>query len=301
MEIYFERGIYDNLMNVNLVNTTMKVLTIVLSFCGGNPSISINEQRGVLQRVQDKMKFCTNNRINIIPKIWPAYVDICPTTDPTNCNADFIVSQVSSQIAAVDKEQFVSYILPKEMQCDFAGLGSVGPCTGDVQCNTWINGLYANSTDLYLHELGHNLGLGHASYKGNAYGDMTDVMGECCAERCFNAVHLDTLHVQRSKKIIAYPIDDFTVHNVILGKNEYVTMVGGKKKYYLQNRQSDGYDQIPEFGSGLNVYIKHSNKPETSELIMIIGNSTKTFNIDNGISVTLLGITNDAYTISIHW
>lgn len=289
-------------MNVieKVVNTTMKVLTIVLSFCGGNPSISINEQRGVLLRVQDEMKFCTNNRINIIPKIWPTYVDICPTIDSTNCNADFIVSQVSSQIAAVDKEQFVSYILPKEMRCDFAGLGSIGPCMGNEQCSTWINGYYANYTNVYLHELGHNLGLGHARYNGRTYGDATDIMGECCAERCFNAVHLDTLKVQRSKKIIAYPLDDFTIHKVTLGKNEYITLIG-EKKYYVQNRQSNGYDKIPkQFGNGLNVYIKYPNEPETSELYKILGNSTQTFEIDNGISVTLIGIRSNTYTISIH-
>jgi hypothetical protein len=38
-----------------------------------------------------------------------------------------------------------------------------------------------------FHELGHNLGLQHASTVGNDYGDGSSTMGGCCGDRCFNA------------------------------------------------------------------------------------------------------------------
>lgn len=77
----------------------------------------------------------------------------------------------------------IIYLFPSNPSCGWSGLGEVG---GNL---TWINGW--NVSDLYVHELGHNVGLGHASYRdcgalsidnyGNCttseYGDIYDVMG----------------------------------------------------------------------------------------------------------------------------
>jgi hypothetical protein len=281
-----------------VLSSTMKLLTVILSFCGGEPPISIREQSGVLQRVRNSMQYCTNNKIDIDPVIWPKYVDVCSKFNPVQCDTYFVTSQVLSQIS-VDGARYIMYILPKELPCNFAGLGVLGPCRYQP-CSTWINGYYASSTSVYLHELGHNLGLGHAKYKGQPYGDMTDLMGACCADRCFNAVHLDLLQVQNPKQIITYPFDDTFVQRVVLGINEYITIIG-QKKYYIQNRQSRGYEQLPEyFKDGLYVYINHPMKAETSELIMMIGNSSDEIQIDNGVNLQLLNVSQGDYTVVIY-
>lgn len=274
-----------------LIKSTMKVLTVVLSFCGGNPPTSISNQINTMNQVKNAMNFCTDSKVVVAPFVWPDYVDICPN----NCDPGVIANEVASQIN-LSNERYVIYILPKEMQCDFAGLGTVGPCVWNRQCNSWINGHYANSTSVYLHELGHNLGLGHAKYNGNSYGDLSDVMGACCTDRCYNAVHLDTLRVKTAKISVTYPVSKPI--KVILCKNEYITIIG-QQRYYLQNRQKDGYDQVSdEFGGGINVYTQHLKQADSSELLMMIRNTT-TVRISLDITVSVLQIDRNEGTCTI--
>ena len=54
-------------------------------------------------------------------------------------------------------------ILPFMDACGWAGLASVG-C--GKRCYAWLQGGYSTSADTVFHELGHNLGLQHASTAG---------------------------------------------------------------------------------------------------------------------------------------
>lgn len=298
---FISTDLYAGRMNWNLTTITMRVMTVVLSLCGQIPSTSIENQMSVLDRVKNVMNVCTNNRVNIIPVIWPNYVDICPTSGLYTCDTNAIIEQVRSQVTS--NEPYMVYILPKEIQCSFAGLGTVGPCNRNTQCNVWINGYYANYTEVYLHELGHNLGLGHSKYNGYSYGDLTDAMGACCTERCFNAVHLNMLRIKSPKKIIQYPLDEFKTYNLTLGPNEYITLISNAKReqrYFLQNRQNNGYDQVPKtFGTGLNLYIEHIKQPDTSELLVMFRN-IRTAKIDNGVSLTITRQYKGSITLAIH-
>lgn len=66
----------------------------------------------------------------------------------------------------------VMVVFPFTSDCSFAGLGEIGPLKTDGQGNplpliTWLNGIYANDEQVdsavAAHELGHNLGVRHAS------------------------------------------------------------------------------------------------------------------------------------------
>lgn len=77
------------------------------------------------------------------------------------------------------------FIFPDNSSCDWAGLGEVG----GTPTMMWSNG--SNDDRLFSHELGHNVGVGHASYRDcgtkaintysscttSEYGDIYDVMG----------------------------------------------------------------------------------------------------------------------------
>lgn len=67
-------------------------------------------------------------------------------------------------------------ILPKQVTCAWAGLGSVG-CDGK-SCSTYIKGVSGFDNSVVFHELGHNIGLSHAGRGKDEYGDQTDVMGD---------------------------------------------------------------------------------------------------------------------------
>lgn len=90
------------------------------------------------------------------------------------------------------------YLLPTG-PCGFVGMGMVG-CDGTVfDCRVWIAGDYWGNSQVYVHELSHNLYLGHAGAYNSAgafddYGDWTCFMGYASgsandANRCANLPH----------------------------------------------------------------------------------------------------------------
>lgn len=89
------------------------------------------------------------------------------------------------------------YVLPEQSQkpCHWEGLGWVG-CSS-ILCRAWVN--TCQRMEVFVHELGHNLGMSHASSDfddlGNVvtYGDPTAFMGNkffsSSDQLTFNAVH----------------------------------------------------------------------------------------------------------------
>lgn len=283
---------YDgvNKMIGGVFRTTMKFLTVVLSLCGGQPSISIDGARGMMQKVNSSLSFCTKNKFWVNPIAIEKHIDICPNS-LNSCNVDNLRAAVIEKVPNIKNYRHVLYILPKEVQCTFAGLGSIGPCSGSQQCEVWINGYYPNYTGVYVHEIGHNLGLRHAKYNGYSYDDMTDIMGACCDERCFNAVHLYKLNIQKPKHMYNYPL--LKDESVTLGKNEYIMLVTQTNMYFLHNRQRNKFDQVPkQFGNGLNVYVQLVGQSEDSELLYQLRTVNSPIEIEGkGFVVTLLNQT----------
>ena len=147
------------------------------------------------------------------------------------------------------------YVLPKGDFCGFGGLGTVGPC-GNGACRVWISGMIPHELPAYLHELGHNLGLGHAEYMGDQYGDLTDTMGYCCNMRCFSAPNTHTLGWSKSVKKITLPIYD--TKEFKLKASEYVIILDPVRmeRIFVQYRTSNlnKYERsLPR--SAINIYM----------------------------------------------
>lgn len=64
----------------------------------------------------------------------------------------------------------IVYVMPRQ-SCSFAGAGTIGGNPSQA----WI--FSCHTPDVYAHELGHNLGMHHASTPGGEYGDLSDLMG----------------------------------------------------------------------------------------------------------------------------
>lgn len=78
-------------------------------------------------------------------------------------------------------------ILPASLSRSWAGLGVVD-CNNGPHCFSWIRSEFL-STFIYLHELGHNWGLGHATLFGNNEGDLYSIMGRESSNNCYNGAH----------------------------------------------------------------------------------------------------------------
>ncbi|KAG1681350.1 hypothetical protein FOA52_007398 [Chlamydomonas sp. UWO 241] len=131
--------------------------------------------------------------------------------DATLCSGESLLETayeadwVAANLLNISHQRYVHHILvyPRGMrtwgraldgsQCTWAGNAALGMAMG-TWSYVWVAGDYWGNRQLYLHEIGHNYRLGHASTFVSAdsddkahHGDWSSAMGYCCSDRCFNA------------------------------------------------------------------------------------------------------------------
>lgn len=103
----------------------------------------------------------------------------------------------------VTNYKYKMFVIPKNTPAKFYGLATLG-CPQD-DCFSWYN-TETYVPNLFLHEIGHNMGLDHSRTVNDEYGDTTCVMGNQ-PNRCWNAAHRYTLGWSEPRL------------NLLLGKN----------------------------------------------------------------------------------
>ncbi len=253
-----------------VVSQPLKYLTIILSVCNYPPAITPEEALHVLVSsnvsVKSQMKICSKGKITFDTLVFPRYVQIPCETYTSICDVSTWSTQADNALKPfIDVENYSHriYILPMGV-CSFGGLGVIGPCfrTCDTNsqcvskiCRVWISGESSRYPIAYLHEIGHNQGLQHATYNSDEYGDFSDLMGLCCDNRCYNAVHLKKLGIDEPKSIVVLPFANSYSFNLIT--NEYVEINEpfSMTHWYVQFRKSFGADNVrSDFEDSLNVY-----------------------------------------------
>ena len=295
------------LSNVKRVfSESIKALTIILSICNMSPSISPENAASVLygntaiESVKGLMSYCSNKKYVLEPYIFPQYVQIPCPEDIHSCNVESWAERADNAIRPlmnIDDYLYKIYILPKG-GCSFAGLGVKGPCTKNNKCRIWISGDYPFFPAVYFHELGHNLGLSHASYQGDEYGDFSDIMGYCCKNRCFSAPNNNKLNISSPLKSYTLPYD--IKESILLLPNEYILILDPvtQTKWFVQNRQTNDIEDIPiTFTNSINIYSLPystlSNETSISTLHIPLHQPFETFVIQNLLKVTLVEMTQD--------
>lgn len=156
----------------------------------------------------------------------------------------------SSELDAIAQSQGINlanyprrvYVFPQNA-CASAGYGSVGGSPS----RAWI--FHCGVTDLYAHELGHNLGLRHAWTPGDEYGDTSDIMGlSGLALRQFAAPNKVTTGWIPSSRVVnvsgsgQYTLEATAAANPAYSQALTLPKPDTKDAYFISFRQPIGYD-----------------------------------------------------------
>jgi hypothetical protein len=130
----------------------------------------------------------------IMPWTWPSCNDaLIWQIYHTAINHTTSVLRLSTNVY---KRQMI-FMPPKV--CGFAGLAMVGCSPGP--CGIWYNGYCVT---LIAHEVGHTMGLNHATTEGKEYGDSSDVMGFGNSQRCLNAPYSAQMGWSQPLMVLSY-------------------------------------------------------------------------------------------------
>jgi hypothetical protein len=153
---------------------------------------------------------------------------------------------------------------------------------------------------LFVHELGHNLGLQHAGKRnGDEYSDTSDVMGACCLlePTCLNAVHEDQLQLRPSIAVLNTSSTTWQQQRpYLLGSDrEYMVIKGKVFWFYVQFRMRPEASLLApwERGPAVLVYAtvpwtpNEAVKPTTTLLTTMTGASPNTSWIDVERAITV--------------
>lgn len=246
------------------------------------------------------------------------------------CDVDGWASQARDAVTAagdsLDGYDNVMFVFPQQSSCNWAGLGEL------PGSQTWLNGDI--SVRVAAHELGHNLGLHHASSytctrggvpvtmstscSASEYGDPFDVMG--LNPRHNNGFHLAELGVVRGANVSTVTASgSYTLRSAMTpgtgtdllriptgsGSGHYydldIRTAGGVFENYLSNAAvvngvSIHYD--PSVGSRLQSMLLDATPGSSSGFVDSALTQGNTFS-DGSISITASSVTPGAATVDV--
>ena len=145
-------------------------------------------------------------------------------------------------------------------------MGNVG-CSASY-CFSWIPTSWAHKVADYMHEMGHNLGMGHAGeIDGSPFSDMSDAMAACCPTRCYNAPHnmllgwmMPTLELRDANFVEPVSV---TLKSMSASKDGVIKIhtdwSDSPQNWWIAMKSSDSYDQFLAHSRRDNVQIKSWN------------------------------------------
>ncbi|HNP75489.1 MAG TPA: Ig-like domain-containing protein [bacterium] len=265
--------------------TERKVLVIVSNFNNAAAVWPVSTMQSVMfgeiNSVNAVYKQASNNQLAFKPDtngdgkndIAGPFTLNFSTTDPCDYYVWANEAKAAATAAGYDLSlyQHILHIMPRTSSCNFSGVANLG-CTS--QCQAWV--IYPD-TGIATHELGHNLGMRHATLDANfdgipenEYGDDSDFMGLAWGGlRLNNAAFkhrmgwLDyvpdkvvTINSSGTYKISALEADPLTVPFPQIIK---IAIPNSDYHYYLSFRGNIGYDSLfytsrLEYGSGVAIH-----------------------------------------------
>jgi hypothetical protein len=118
-----------------------------------------------------------------------------------------------------------------------------------------VNGKVSTELAVYVHEIGHTLGLSHASYMGDQYADFTDTMGYCCNLRCLSAPN--THKLRWTKPAYTYDSPLTKPYTITLLPNQYILITSKQRQEYtfIQFRVPKYIKYDVDLALSVNIYV----------------------------------------------
>ena len=205
------------------------------------------------------------------------------------------------------------YVLPSNVGCTWAGLAYVG-CGNS--CQAWVkaySGQVCGYNDAYAHELGHNLGMWHASTDTNndgtldcEYCDTSDFMGYAMSNlRTQNGPHKVQMGWASGTRVVdGSQGGTFTVSS--LGQSAAATPQVVKVRpssgdpYYVSFRTATGCDQsMPSSATYLNRTTIHRWSSGNTRYVTSLGDGETFSDATTGVSFKQLSRTADSATFQV--
>ncbi len=206
----------------------------------------------------------------------------------------------------------ISYVVPAN-GTGYGGLGEVN------SKKSWI--FYCNPL-IVQHELGHNLGLAHASTLSNEYGDRSDAMGNPSGYQDFNAPHKSQLNwvsggsiidvtEQNSGSFILSPIDyptDRAIHPYmlrILNPNSITGSFGLLQDgyYYISYRVGEGVTSnlATEYKDKIHIHTYRGSGYANTYLIKTLNPGESFTDVDLGLNVVFNSKNVDSAVVEVNY
>jgi hypothetical protein len=206
------------------------------------------------------------------------------------------------------------YVLPSNVGCSWAGLAYVG-CGSN--CTAWIksySGQVCGYSDAYAHELGHNIGMWHASTDSNndnvidcEYCDTSDVMGYSLPNwRTSSGPHKTQMGWASGARVIDGSAGGtFTVTALESATATYPQVVkitpASGSPYYLSYRAAVGCDaSMPSPTTYLNKTSIHRYSGSGNTLFIgSVGDGQSFSDAGNSLTITQIAHSPDTATFSV--
>lgn len=191
----------------------------------------------------------------------------------------------NTPVVNMDSYRHKLLVLPHDMDAGFYALGYIDCRTNsdNKECFTWYNNMNLPS-NVFLHELGHNFGLGHAkTLPNNEYGDATCVMGSSTIDAmgCYNAPHRFILNWDEPIGVLDKNNDKYD-DNVTLSSNGMFVIVG-----------NDTFIEAVEYNNSLTIKIHVLNQDVSTDYLCLLQTTNQYCEVRNSLIVQVIGATKD--------
>ncbi|MGI9286881.1 MAG: hypothetical protein ACR2P1_15955, partial [Pseudomonadales bacterium] len=288
-----------------------KTLVMVADFVDASASCSVDEVRDLMfadpedNSIDDLYRETSLGQVSFAGDVVGRYSIAYSSTDTCDVNAWAAAADAAAQNSGVDLSLYDRkvYVLPEANTCGWSGLASLG---GNPSY-AWI--LRCDLDAVYGHELGHNLGMNHASTLANEYGDTTDIMGSAMSGlRQINGAHQEQMGWRSPNNILTVTQGGtFDIAPLELGIEEglapqilKIAKPDSGETYYLSYRQPIGFDAnlSTTLTERLHVHLYNGNGGRTTLLAGLLQGASFVDDA-NGITVTHVSHTPAYITVEV--